>query len=178
MDIEGLAAENARLKALLSKQGFKITYKPTGEIHRISAPRKATEKHTAIYWARKRGFKSSMGLVRRITKDRAVSARKFKNAIERADLIRDAKAFLYSNGYKIPNKFFDKIPTYILKNNDFYENVNAILNSSAENDETELDNTTINQAMDSSVDRIKRLTKASKDAELKKKKGKKLRKLK
>lgn len=178
MDIESLAAENARLKAILSKQGFKITYKKTGEIRHISAPRRPTEKHTAIYWARKRGFKGTMGLVRRITKDHAVTSRKFKNAVERADLIRDAKAFLQSNGYKIANKFFDKIPTYVLKNNDFYENVNAILNSSAETDETELDNSTINQAMDASVDRIKRLTKAAKEAESKKKKVKKLRKLK
>lgn len=162
-DIERYAAENARLKAILEQQGFRITYKPTGEINKITAPRRPTEKHTAINWAKRRGYKGSMSLVRRITRDRAVSARKFKNAVERAELIRDAKAFLASNGYKVPNKFFDKVPTYVLKNNDFYENVNAILNSSAESDETELDNSTINQAMDASVTRIRRLTKASKD---------------
>lgn len=162
-DIERYAAENARLKAILSQQGFKITYKPTGEINKITAPRRPAEKHTAINWAKRRGYKGSMAAVRRITKDKAITARKFKNAVERAELIRDAKAFLYSNGYKVPDKFFKKVPTYVLKNNDFYENVNAILNSSAETDETELDNSTINQAMDASIDRIRRLTAASKD---------------
>jgi hypothetical protein len=162
-DIERYAAENARLKAILEQQGFKITYKPTGEINKITAPRRPMEKHTAINWAKRRGYKGSVAAVRRMTKDKAITARKFKNAVERAELIRDAKAFLLSNGYKVPDKFFDKVPTYVLKNNDFYENVNAILNSSAESDETELDNSTINHAMDASVDRIKRLTKAQKD---------------
>lgn len=155
-DIERLAAENARLKSILSKQGFKITYAKTGEINRITAPRRPTEKHTAIYWARKRGYRGATSLVRRITKNKAVGLRKFKNAVERAELIRDAKAFLYSNGYNVPDKFFDRVPTYVLKNNDFYENVNAVLNSTAESDATELDNSTIRYSMNVSVDRIKR----------------------
>ena len=50
-DIERLASENARLKAILSRQGFKIKYSENGDISRIISPRAKAEKHTAVYWA-------------------------------------------------------------------------------------------------------------------------------
>lgn len=159
-DVEKLRAfggDNAYMKAVLEQHGFKITYKPNGTIARVSAPRKPAVKHTAVTWARQRGYRSSMSLVRKMTKNKAVSLRKFKNAVERAALINDAKAFLAGNGYKIPDKFFNKVPTYVLKNNDFYENVNAILNSTAESDQPELDNGTINQSIVASIDRVKKM---------------------
>lgn len=158
-DIERLAAENARLKAALGKQGFKITYRPTGEINKIVAPRKPIQKYTAINWTKKRGYTGSIQLVRQLTKDKAVGLRKFKNAVERAELIRDAKAFLAANGYKIPDKFFHKVPMYVLKNNDFYQNINSILNSTAESDATELDEKTIRYSMNTSLDRIRKVNK-------------------
>lgn len=159
MDIERLAAENARLKAILAKQGFTIKYAESGDIKRIIAPRKRAEKHTAVYWARKRGYTGSMSFVRTITKDKAIGLRKFKNSVERGELIKEAQVFLKSNGYHVPNKFFNKVPTYVLKNNDFYENVNAILNSTAESDAKELDDSSIKYSIKTSVDRIKKLPK-------------------
>jgi hypothetical protein len=162
-NLERLAAENARLKAVLSKQGFKITYSvKTGEIAHITAPRRPMPKHTAVTWAHKKNIKTPNSLVRKLTKDKAITERKFKNSLERAELIKDAKEFLKGNGYSIADKFFNKVPTYVLKNTDFYENVNAILNSTAEDDGTDLDNSTINYSMQTSVDRIKRLNQASK----------------
>lgn len=159
-DLERLAAENARLKAVLSRQGFKITYSAkTGDIVRISAPRTKTPRHTAVTWARKKGIKMPLGAVRKLTKDKAATERKFKNAIERTELIKDAKDYLAGNGFKIPDKFFNKVPTYVLKNTDFYENVNAILNSTAESDTDELDNSTIKYSMETSVDRIRKANK-------------------
>jgi len=158
-DIERLASENARLKAILSRQGFKIKYTENGNISRIISPRAKAEKHTAVYWARKRGYTGNMSFVRTITKDKAVGLRKFKNAVERGELVKDAQTFLKSNGYHVPNKFFNKVPTYVLKNNDFYENVNAILNSTAESDAKELDDSSIKYSIKTSVDRIKKLPK-------------------
>lgn len=156
-DYERLAAENARLKSILSKAGFNITYNSkTGSIARVSAPRAATVKHTAVTWARKSGIKSSISLVRKASKDKAITSSKFKNLVERSELIKDAKDFLKTSGYKIPDKFFNKVPTYVLKNTDFYENVNAILNSTAETDEGELDQSTIKYSMETSVDRIRK----------------------
>lgn len=156
-DYERLAAENARLKAILSKNGFKITYNPTtGSIARVSKPRIAPVKHTAVTWAKKSGIRTSISLVRKTTGDKAISKRKFKNLVERSELIKDAKEFLKTSGYNIPDKFFNKVPTYVLKNTDFYENVNAILNSTAESDEGELDNSTIKYSMETSVDRIRK----------------------
>lgn len=177
MDIENLAAENARLKALLAKQGFKITYNPkTGTIARITAPRKPIVKHTAVNWARKRGYKGSLGLVRSITKDKAIGLRKFKNAMERAEHIRDAKAFLFANGYTIPDKFFNKVPMYVLKNNGFYENVRALFDSLTKQSEAkELDKDEIQYAMELSVERIKKLNKSFDDNKKKPKLIKKLR---
>lgn len=164
-DLERLAAENARLKAVLAKQGFKITYNAkTGDIARISAPRTKAPRHTATTWARKKGIKMPLGMVRRLTKDKAITERKFKNMVERTELIKDAKQYLAGNGFKIPDKFFNKVPTYVLKNTDFYENVNAILNSTAESDADELDNTTLKYSMETSVDRIRRANQRQKAA--------------
>lgn len=158
-DIERLAAENARLKAILSRQGFKIEYTKTGDIGRVIAPRAKAEKHTAVYWARKRGYTGNMSFVRTITKDKAVGLRKFKNAVERGELVKEAQVFLKSNGYHVPNKFFNRVPTYVLKNNDFYENVNAILNSTAESDAKDLEDKDIKYSIQTSVDRIKKIPK-------------------
>lgn len=165
-DLERLAAENARLKAVLSKRGFKITYKSTGELKSIRAPRRPVEKHTAVYWAKKRGYKSSMGLVRKLTKNKAIGLRKFKNMVERAELLRDTRAFLYSNGYDVPEKFFKKVPTYVLKSNDFYENVNAVLNSTAESEASELTPEVIQHSISMSVGRIKKANRRVKAAKL------------
>ena len=157
MDLEAYAAENARLKAILSNQGFKITYTKVGAINKIVAPRAPIVKHTAVTWARKQGYKGSMGLVRSLTKNRAIGLRKFKNSVERAALIQEGKSFLYSEGFKVPNKYFNKIPMYALKSNDFYETVNAILNSGAEDDEENLSNDQIVRAMDGALLRMKRI---------------------
>jgi hypothetical protein len=156
-DIERLAAENAKLKALLSKQGFKIVYKSTGDIDKVIRPRSAPKKYTAVTWARKRGYKNPMGLVKQITKNKPIGLRKFKNAVDRAEKINNGRAWLLANGYSLPEKFFARIPNYVLNNNDFYENVNAILNSMAEGgDAKDLDERTIRYSMKVSVERIKR----------------------
>lgn len=160
-DIERLAAENARLKAILSKQGFTIKYTENGSINRIIAPRAHKEKHTAVYWAKKRGYSGNMSFVRKATKDRAIGLQKFKNTVERGELVKEAQTFLKSNGYHVPNKFFNRVPTYVLKNNDFYENVNAILNSTAESDAKDLEDKDIKYSIKTSVDRIKKLPKVS-----------------
>lgn len=160
-DIERLAAENARLKAILSKQGFTIKYAESGDIKRIIAPRAKKEKHTAVYWARKRGYSGNMSFVRKATKDRAIGLQKFKNTVERGELVKEAQTFLKANGYHVPNKFFNRVPTYVLKNNDFYENVNAILNSTAESDAKDLEDKDIKYSIKTSVDRIKKLPKAA-----------------
>lgn len=155
-DIERLAAENARLKAILSKQGFKITYNSkTGSISRITPPRKPAQKHTVVTWANKRGYTGSMALARKITKNKAVSLRSFKNAVERAGLIREAKDFLSGEGYKLPDRYFEKIPTYVLKNNNFYEDLNRMYNYVNESEADELTNENIRQATDEVVRRIK-----------------------
>lgn len=158
-DIERLAAENARLKAILSKQGFTIKYTENGTISRIIKPRAHKEKHTAVYWAKKRGYSGNMSFVRKATKDRAIGLQKFKNTVERGELVKEAQVFLKSNGYHVPNKFFNRVPTYVLKNNDFYENVNAILNSTAESDAKELEDKDIKYSIKTSVDRIKKMPK-------------------
>jgi len=158
-DIERLAAENARLKAILSKQGFTIKYTENGDIKRIISPRAKREKHTAVYWARKRGYSGNMSYVRKATKDRAIGLQKFKNTVERGELVKEAQTFLKSNGYHVPNKFFNRVPTYVLKNNDFYENVNAILNSTAESDAKELEDKDIKYSIKTSADRIKKIPK-------------------
>jgi len=156
-DYERLAAENARLKAILTKNGFNITYDPkTGSIARVSKPRIKTVRHTPVTWAKKSGIRTSISLVRKATNDKAITKRRFKILVERSELIKDAKEFLKTSGYNIPDKFFNKVPTYVLKNTDFYENVNAILNSTAESDEGELDNSTIKYSMETSVDRIRK----------------------
>lgn len=163
--LKALAADNAHMKAVLSQHGFKFTYSSkTGTINKIITPRKPIEKHTAVNWAKKRGYKSSMALVRKITKNKAVGLRKFKNAVERAALINDAKIFLAGNGFKVPDKFFNKVPMYVLQNNDFYENVNAVLNSTAESDQPELDNETIVHSITASVDRVKKMNALIKSA--------------
>lgn len=162
MDIERLAAENARLKAILSKQGYTFKYAETGDLKRIIRPRRPVQKHTAVYWARKRGYTGSMSFVRSATKDKAIGLRKFKNEVERGELVKEAQTFLKQNGYHVPNKFFNRVPTYVLKNNDFYENVNAILNSTAESDAKELDDSSIKYSIKTSVDRIKKIPKAVK----------------
>ena len=171
-DVENLAAENARLKQILQEHGFKITYnRKTGSIDKVSAPRKPAIQHTAVTWARKTGIgvnktlerkagkRAGVAYARYVTKDKKMTLRKYKNLIERGALIQEAQNFLKQNNYKVPDKFFNKIPTYVLKSNDFYENVNAILNSTAESDAAELDDKTINYAMTFSVDRIRRANK-------------------
>lgn len=175
MDVEDYAAENARLRKILESSGFKLTFDKTGKLDKVikpKAPRKPTVKHTAVYWARQRGFNGpSLSLVRKLTKDKAVSLRKYKNATERAELVKDASQFLKANGYNVPDKFFNKVPTYVLKNNDFYENVNAVLNSTAESDAKELDEGSIKYSINTSIDRIKRANNlVNNDSEARKKK--------
>lgn len=168
MDIERLAAENARLKAALSKHGFTITYTKTGTINRITKPRKPRVQHTAVTWARKlnisadrslerkTGKRAGTAYVRRVTKDRKMTLRKYKNLLERGELIREAQDYLKQDGFKIPSKYFDKVPTYVLKNNAFYENINNMFNYDEVNDSGELDNDTIKKAMDTSIKRIRK----------------------
>lgn len=159
MDIENYAAENARLKAYLSRKGVKITYTKSGTIKSISAPRKPMKRHTAVTWARKKNIKSSISMVRKMTKNKAVTERKFKNALERAELIKDGQAFLAQNGYKIPSKFFEKIPTYALRDNAFYSTVGQYIHYQTDNEdgEGELDQRDIQKALKGGVQRIKKL---------------------
>lgn len=159
MDIEDLAAENARLKAYLNRKGIKITYNTNGTIKRIAAPSRPVRRHTAVTWARKKNYRSSMSMVRRMTKDRAITERKFKNAVERAELIKEGQAFLAQNGYKIPAKFFDKIPTYALRDNAFYSTVGQNLHyrDGNEEGEAEVDEQEIQQALKGGVTRIRKL---------------------
>jgi hypothetical protein len=159
MDIENLAAENARLKAYLSRKGIKITYNKNGSISRIAKPARPMQRHTAITWARKKNIRSSMSMVRRMTKNRAVTERKFKNAVERAELIKEGRAFLAQNGYKIPAKFFDKIPTYALRDNAFYSTVGQNLHyrDGNEEGESEVDAADIQDALKGGVQRIRKM---------------------
>lgn len=175
MDFEKLAAENARLKAYLSNKGVQITYHTNGTIKRIATPRKPAARHTAVTWSRKKNMKGSLSLVRKITKNRAVTERKFKNALERAELIKDGQSFLAQNGYKIPSKFFDKIPTYALRDNAFYSTVGQYIHYQTDNEdgEGELDERDIQKALQGGVQRIKKLntTAATQAATQKKKPG-------
>jgi hypothetical protein len=160
-DVERLAAENARLKAILSKQGFKFVYSPkTGEIRTIVSPRKPTVQHTAVTWAKKRGYKGSMGIAKAITKNRKITLRKFKKAVERGEAIKHTQNYLKQEGYLVHQKFFNKIPTYILKNNAFYENLNYDFRyaNESEND-AEFDDAAIRKSINKSVDRIKKANK-------------------
>lgn len=159
MDIDNLAAENARLKAYLSRRGIKITYHPSGAIRSIAAPRKPAVRHTAATWARKKNIKSSISMVRRMTKNKAITERKFKNAVERAELIKEGQDFLAQNGYKIPTKFFDKIPTYALRDNAFYSTVGQYIHYQTDNEdgEGELNEAEIQKALRGGVQRIKKL---------------------
>lgn len=159
MDIENLAAENARLKAYLSRKGIKITYHPSGAIRSIAAPRKPAARHTAVTWSKKKNIKGSISMVRRMTKNKAITERKFKNALERAEMIKEGQAFLAQNGYKIPTKFFDKIPTYALRDNAFYSTVGQYIHYQTDNEdgEGELDPAEIQKALKGGVQRIKKL---------------------
>lgn len=169
MDIEQLAAENARLKAILANQGFKITYdSKTGTISKVTAPRKPAQKYTVITWAKKRGYTGSMALAKKITKNKSVSLRKFKNAVERANLIKEAKEYLIKDGYVLSDKYFDKIPTYVLKHNAFYDNLNTMFNYVNESEEDELTNENIKQAFDEVVRRIRLTRKRTKPSKKKK----------
>lgn len=160
MDIENLAAENARLKSILAKAGYKISYnQKTGAIARVSKPRKPAARHTAVTWSKKRGFKLPNSIVRRITKNKAVSYRKYKNALERAELIKNGQEFLKQNGYNVPSKFFDKIPTYALKDNAFYATAGQFLHYQTDNEdgEGEIDEKEIAKVLKASVTRVRKL---------------------
>jgi len=162
-DIERLAAENATLKAALSKRGFTITYSKIGTINKIVAPRRPAIKHTAVTWAKKRGYLSSVSLVKTMTGNKKITLRKMKNMMERAEMIKDGQAYLISEGFKIPRKYLSKIPTYILKNNAFYENINTFLKKPSdptvaiELEEGELSNESIKKTIDTSISRLKKL---------------------
>lgn len=185
-DQERLAVENKKLREALSKAGFSVSYKQNQIVIKkrkpkkprktnldISVPKTAkssvsiktpsvkrpnvTEKHTAKTWAKRRGFKTNPTYARRASADKAISLQRFKNLIERTELIQDARMYLYENDYKIPAKFFDRVPTYVLKNNDFYENVNKILNSKAESEGKDIDISDMQKAIEASIKRIRRV---------------------
>lgn len=174
-DIERLAAESARLKAFLEKEGFKISYNPkTGAVAKITKQRKPPQKYVAVTWARKRGFKGSLSALKAITKNKKIGLRAYKNAVDRAESVNDARSYLYANGYNVDERFFKKVPNYVLKNNGFYENVRAILDSMAESEQRDITDEDITYSMQVSADRIRKLKNTFTDDKKKRKKKKPL----